>query len=229
MSQVKSRKTCVRHRIYLIDDHVVVREGLRKLLDTEPDLEVKGAASGAEEALRAIPMCLPDLVVVDISLPGLDGLEIIKSLKAQLPSLLVLVLSMHDELLYAERVLRAGARGYVKKSDTAEQLLDAIRRVLAGEIFVSPNILSRMVLSLSKRRKGECAPGDLQRLSNREIEILRLIGQGVGTAEIAQRLGISAKTVETHRGHIRVKLSLKSGPELLRFALAHSSGGGMET
>jgi DNA-binding NarL/FixJ family response regulator len=187
-----ARSTPVRHRIFLIDDHSIMREGLRRLLEAETDLVVGGEASTAKQALAAIAAELPELVLVDIGLPGADGIELIKTLRARFPALLMLVLSMHDEALYAERVLRAGAKGSVMKSSSSEQLLQAV--------------------------------GTLAQLSDRELEIVQLIGQGLSTSEISGRLGISSKTVESHRGNIRAKLSLKSGAELARFSIANASG-----
>lgn len=209
-------------RIFLIDDHSIMREGLRRLLEAERELSVCGEASTAKQALAAIAADQPDLVLIDIALPGADGLELIKTLRARFPMLLMLVLSMHDEALYAERVLRAGAKGYVMKSNSSEQLLEAVRKVLGGEIFVSPALSSQMLQSMVKGRTQ--ALGSLGQLSDRELEIVQLIGQGLSTSEISERLGISSKTVESHRGNIRSKLSLKSGAELVRFSIANAPG-----
>jgi DNA-binding NarL/FixJ family response regulator len=220
--QPGSRSPSVRRRIFLIDDHSIMREGLRRLLEAESDLVVGGEASTAKQALAAIADEQPELVLVDIALPGADGIELIKTLRARFPALLMLVLSMHDEALYAERVLRAGAKGYVMKSSSSEQLLQAVRKVLAGEIFVSPTLSSQMLQSMVKGKSP--ALGSLAQLSDRELEIVQLIGQGLSTSEISVRLGISSKTVESHRGNIRAKLSLKSGAELARFSIANAAG-----
>jgi DNA-binding NarL/FixJ family response regulator len=211
-----------KRRIFLIDDHSIMREGLRRLLEAESELSVCGEASTAKQALGAIADDQPDLVLIDIALPGTDGLELIKTLRARFPSLLMLVLSMHDEALYAERVLRAGAKGYVMKSSSSDQLLEAVRKVIGGEIFVSPTLSSQMLQSMVKGRTQ--ALGSLGQLSDRELEIVQLIGQGLSTSEISERLGISSKTVESHRGNIRAKLSLKSGAELARFSIANAPG-----
>jgi DNA-binding NarL/FixJ family response regulator len=211
-----------RRRVFLIDDHSILREGLRRLLEAEDDLSVCGEASTAKEAIVGITADRPDLVLVDIALPGADGLELIKTLRARFPSLLMLALSMHDEALYAERVLRAGAKGYVMKSSSSEQLLEAARKVLGGEIFVSSTLSTQMLQTMVKGRTPEL--GSLARLSDRELEIVQLIGQGLSTSEISARLGISSKTVESHRGNIRAKLSLKSGAELARFSIANTLG-----
>lgn len=199
-----------------------MRDGLRRLLEAEADLIVGGEAGTAKQALAMIAADQPELVLIDIALPGSDGIELIKTLRVRFPSLLMLVLSMHDEALYAERVLRAGAKGYVMKSSSSEQLMQAVRKVLAGEVYVSPALSSRMLQSMVKG-KSEVL-GALSRLSDRELEIVHLIGQGLSTSEIAARLGISSKTVESHRGNIRSKLSLKSGAELARFSIANAPG-----
>ena len=199
-----------------------MREGLRRLLEAEPDLTVCGDASSAKQALAAIAVDQPDLVLVDITLPGANGVELIKALRARFPVLSMLVLSMHDETLYAERVLRAGAKGYVMKSSSSDLLLNAIRKVLDGELYVSPALSSQMLQSMVTGKTQVL--GRLEQLSDRELEIVQLIGQGLSTSEIASRLGISSKTVESHRGNIRAKLSLKSGAELTRFSLANAPG-----
>lgn len=177
---------------------------------------------GVEEARKAITSLgqeRPDLVIVDISLPGADGIELIKNIRVQYPEMSVIVLSMHDEALYAERALRAGARGYVMKTAPAEHLLTAIRTVLRNEVHLSENLSSHLLKSLVSQKQRPLRA--LEQLSDRELEILRLLGQGYTTREIATSLRISAKTVESHRGNIRGKLKLRSGAELTRFALAH--------
>jgi DNA-binding NarL/FixJ family response regulator len=210
-------------RIFLIEDHAVMRDGLRKLLEEEPDLVVCGEAENARSAFAGLEARLPDLAIIDISLPGTNGLELIKNLKARYPQLRMLVLSMHAEGLYAERVLRAGAHGYVMKHAPARQLLEALRTVLKGEVYLSPALSSRLLLSITRQK--EDGQSVLKQLSDRELEILRLIGEGYTTREISSSLGISAKTVESHRGNIRQKLHLKNGAELTRFALSHREEG----
>jgi len=212
-----------KRRIFLIDDHPVLRDGLRRLLDAESDLEVCGEAESARKAFDSIKATSPALAIIDISLPGVSGIELVKGLKARFPTLQILMLSMHDEVLYAERALRAGAKGYVMKQAPTEHLLAAVRRVLTGEIYVSEALSAQLLGNLVKKKTQ---PGPLlEILSDRELEILHLLGKGFTTADVAKQLGISSKTVESHRGNLRRKLNLKSGSELLRFAIANAEGG----
>lgn len=204
-------------RILLLDDHPLLRKGLSALINQEPDLMVVGEAEDGQQALRALAENRFDLAIVDISLPGVDGIEVLKSLKERFPELPTLVVSMHDESLFAERALRAGARGFVMKQEAVESILTAIRRVLAGQIYVSERIATRM---LKKLVDGDARPSarTLDVLTDRELTIFRLIGQGYGTRQIAEQLHLSAKTVESHRAHIKEKLDLASGTELVRYA-----------
>ncbi len=209
-----------KRQIFLVDDHPVLRDGLRRLLDAEPDLQVCGEAENARKAYEGIKAASPELALVDISLPGPSGIELIKGLKARFPALRLLMLSMHDEVLYAERALRAGAKGYVMKQAPTDQLLTAIRRVLKGEIYLSQSVSGQLLGAFVSQKPS---PGPLlKKLSDREFEIVRLLGNGFTTSEIAQQLGISTKTVETHRGNLRRKLNLRSGSELTRFAMSYS-------
>jgi len=220
MAKLKSAQVESKRRIFLVDDHPVLRDGLKRLLEAEPDLHVCGEAESARKAFDKIDATSPELVIVDISLPGTSGIELIKGLKARFPALRMLVLSMHDEALYAERVLRAGAKGYVMKQAPTEYLLTAVRRVLKDEIYLSQPLSSQLLGSLVSQKSK---PGSiLEKLSDREFEIVRLIGKGFVTSEVARKLSISSKTVESHRGNIRRKLNLRSGSELVRFALAHA-------
>jgi len=216
----KSGPTISKRRIFLVDDHPILRDGLRRLLETESDLQVCGEAESARKAFDRIEATSPELVIVDISLPGPSGIELIKGLKARFPDLRMLVLSMHDESLYAERALRAGAKGYVMKQTPTEYLLTAVRRVLKDEIYLSNSLSSQLLGSLVAQKTK---PGSvLEKLSDREFEIVRLIGKGFTTSEVAKELCISSKTVESHRGNIRRKLNLRSGSELVRFAMAQA-------
>jgi len=209
-----------KRRIFLVDDHPVLRDGLRRLLEAETDLQVCGEAENARKAFDRIEATTPELAIVDISMPGPSGLELIKGLRARFPKLRMLVLSMHDEGLYAERALRAGARGYVMKQAPTEYLLTAVRRVLRDESYVSSPISSQFLGAFISEPNQ---PGPtLKKLSDRELEIVRLIGKGFTTGEVAHELGISSKTVESHRGNIRRKLNLRTGPELVRFAMANA-------
>lgn len=204
-------------KIFLVDDHPLIRKGISKLINAQPDMQVVGEAEDAPRALKGISIHEPDLVVVDISLPGNNGIELIKNLKALFRNLPVLVLSMHNESVYAQRSLRAGARGYIMKDEVADKVVLAIRRVLSGEIYVSDRIGTEMLNQLAK---GEPPKNrfPVDSLSDRELEVVQLIGEGLSTREIAGKLNVSIKTIESHRTHIKEKLSLKSGPELVEFA-----------
>jgi DNA-binding NarL/FixJ family response regulator len=223
LAQPKSRVASVpdkeTKRIFLIEDHTLVREGIKRMLTDEGDFLICGEADSARGVMALIAKANPDLVILDISLPGTDGLELIKDLKAQRGDLRMLALSMHDEELYAERVLRAGAHGYIMKQSTHQQLLLAVRTILRGEIYLSPTLSTRLLQSIVAN-KGHIR-NELEKLSDRELEILRLIGNGFTTREVAKSLHISAKTVESHRGNMRQKLKLATGAELIRFAISH--------
>ncbi|HVV70868.1 MAG TPA: response regulator transcription factor [Verrucomicrobiae bacterium] len=191
---------------------------MAQLIGQQDDLAVCGEAGDAAQALTAVAALQPDLVLADVTLPGKHGLELIKDLKALYPTLPVLVVSMHDESLYAERALRAGARGYLMKNEGGDRLIEAVRQVLAGKIFVSPSMSAKILDSFSGRgRRAERY--DLSSLTDREFEVFHFIGQGLTTSEIGGQLHMSGKTVETHRLHIREKLGLKTGPELLKYAV----------
>ena len=205
-----------RKQIFIVDDHPVFREGLVVLVKREADLAVCGEADNAPQALTAIGRLKPDLVLADIGLPGKSGLELIKDLRAVLPETAVLVISMHDETLYAERVLRAGGRGYIMKQEGPEKMLQAIRQVLGGQIFLSGKMSIRILDAFSGRRPQTGSA--IARLTDREFEILQLIGRGKDSHAIAEQLHLSVKTVDAHRGHIKEKLELKSGTELICYA-----------
>jgi DNA-binding NarL/FixJ family response regulator len=199
----------------------MVRERLAQMINHEADLAVCGEAVDGPAALEGINSVRPDLVVTDISLKESHGLELIKDLKALHPSMPILVLSMHDESLYAERVLRAGAKGYITKQEATTKVLVAIRTVLAGQVYVSPQIISRL---LNRAAGGGPAPGakPLESLADRELEVFQLLGRGMSTREISQELKIGAKTVETYRARIKEKLNIETGPELIREAIRWS-------
>ncbi|MBP7141735.1 MAG: response regulator transcription factor [Opitutaceae bacterium] len=214
-----------RRRILLVDDHPFMRAGLAQLIDRQPDLAVCGEAGNPAEALRALPALKPDLVLTDLTMPGRGGLEFIKDMLAAAPSLAVLVVSMHDEIVYAERALRAGARGYVMKEAGGDKLLAAIRQVLDGEVHVSPRITARILDALSGTRpRGSTSP--IQKLTDREFEIFQLIGHGKSTREIAAQLHLSSKTIDVHRSHIKEKLGLKDVTSLVRHAVRWVESGG---
>ncbi|MEW6155875.1 MAG: response regulator transcription factor [Verrucomicrobiota bacterium] len=204
-------------KILVVDDHPIMRQGLAQLIEAEPDLAVCGQAENAFAALEAIGVLHPDLVLADISLPGKSGLELIKDIQAMYPGLTVLVISMHDEAIYAERVLRAGGRGYIMKQEGGKKLMQAIRQVLNGQIYVSEKISSK-ILEIFSGRRGESA-SPIEKLTDREFEVFQLIGQGNETRAIAEKLHLSVKTVEVHRANIKEKLQIKSATELIRYAV----------
>ncbi len=207
-----------KHRIVIVDDHPIVRQGLAQLIDQEDDLHICGQAEDAHEAMQAIRELNPDLVIVDISLRTTSGIDLIKDIKTQFPALPVLTLSMHDEALYAERALRAGARGYIMKQEAPEEVVAAIRRVLAGTTYVSQGMAAKMVNKIVAG-PGEEGASPVDRLSDRELEVFRLIGEGYGTREMAEKLYLSVKTIETYRAHIKEKLNLQDANQLLRAAI----------
>ncbi len=212
-------------RILIVDDHPMMRQGLAQLVGAEPDLIVCGEVDSAESAIDAVGKSKPDLVLADISLPGKNGLELIKDFQAVQPGLPVLVISMHDESLYAERVLRAGGRGYIMKQEGGRKLMLALRQVLAGKIYVSEKISADILENFSGHRAGtESSP--VEKLTDREFEVFQHLGQGRGTRDIAEKLHLSVKTVEVHRANIKAKLKLKSAPELIRFAVRWSESSG---
>jgi len=226
MSQKMQGRTDPRSKrtVLIVDDHPIVRQGLAQLINQEKDLEVCGQAEDAHEAMQAIRQLQPDMVIVDISLKDTSGMELIKDLKIQYPDLPVLTLSMHDEAVYGERALRAGARGYVMKQEATGKVVTAIRRVLSGEVYVSEGMAAKMVSKLvggGTRTAG--APADT--LSDRELEVFRMIGEGFGTREMAEKLHLSIKTVETYRAHIKDKLGLQDANELLRTAIQWVNAG----
>jgi DNA-binding NarL/FixJ family response regulator len=207
-----------KHRIFLVDDHPVTRDGLARILNFERDLEVCGGAGTAARAVAEIERVKPELAIVDVSLTtGASGLELIKDLAARQPGLRMLALSTHDETLYAERALRAGARGYVMKQEPTRRVLEAIRKILDGGIFLSEAMNDRMLRKIARPNAVPSA-SEIEQLSDRELEVFRLLGRGRGTRQIAAELHLSVSTVESHRAHIKDKLHLASAPDLLRHA-----------
>lgn len=216
----KSRRGAarVRQQVLVVDDHPIVLLGLRRLIDQQKDLIVCGETESADEAEAAIRKLGPDLVIIDISLKQGDGMELVRQVRAHHPKLPILVLSMHDETIYAERVLAAGANGYVMKQAAPEEFLAALRRVLAGEIHVSELVGSTMIRKLAAGGRYVAAD-PVERLSNRELQILNMIGSGHSTREAAAALSLSMKTIESHRMRIKRKLNLASGSQLLQYAV----------
>lgn len=207
-----------RKQILVVDDHPIVREGLRRLIDQQTDLAVCGEAESLHEAEAAIRKLKPDLVIIDISLKHGDGIELVKDARAKNPQLPILVLSMHDEVIYAERVLSAGANGYIMKQAESDELLLALRRVLGGGIYVSEAIGNSMIRSLASGGR-HVSSNPIERLSNRELQILQLIGSGRSTRQAAEALSLSMKTVESHRERIKHKLHLATGSQLVQYAV----------
>jgi DNA-binding NarL/FixJ family response regulator len=202
----------------VLDDHPVFRQGLGALIRSDERYEVFAEVGTPEEALEALEQGVPDIALVDISLLGHNGLDLVKTLKAAHPEMLILIISMHDEVVYAERALKAGARGYVMKQEAASVVLDAIKTVLSGKIYVSAAMRDRLLETMFNRRESVEADS-VERLSDRELEVLDLIGQGYGAAETARALNLSVKTVNAYRDHIKDKLHLDGAGELRRFAV----------
>lgn len=204
-------------RIMIVDDHVIVRQGIAQLVNREPDLDVCCEAGDAESALSVLRSQPVDLAIVDISLPGTSGIELVKLIHQDKPDLPVLMMSMHDESLYSDRAFRAGARGYVMKQEATEKLLMAIRKILNGGVYVSDRMQTVMVQRFLSSGMDQQV-SFIDNLTDREFEILRMIGQGMSVSEIAAKLGRSVKTIEAHRANLREKLGLKRAAELARFA-----------
>ncbi len=206
-----------KNKIVIVDDHPMFREGIAQFINRERDLEVAGEASSADEAMTLLENAEPDLMVVDITLKSSNGLDLIKNLKSRYENLKVLVISMHDETLYAERALRAGARGYIMKQEVAQNIMTAIRRILDGKVYLSEAMMEKM---LEKKIQG--VPSEksaVSLLSDRELEVFQFIGEGVPTSDIAKNLHLSVKTIETYRANIKTKLNLKNNTELVRHAI----------
>jgi len=219
----QSNGTTRKNRVFLVDDHPIVRQGLTLLINREADMSVCGEAEDAHTAIQAVSTVKPDILIVDISLNGPDGLDLLKDLRMRYPDLPVLILSMHDEGIYAERALRAGAQGYIMKQEAAEKVLVALRRILSKEIYVSERIANRMLQRYIGSR-GAGRPASVADLTDRELEVFRLIGEGHSTRRIAEELHISVKTVESYQAHIKEKLSLRSARELVQHAIQWSVG-----
>ncbi len=219
-----SAKAPRKNRVLIIDDHVMVREGVAEIIEHAEDLCVCGTASTANEGLELLDKLKPDLVLVDITLPGKNGIEFIKDARAMHPELRILVMSMHDESLYADRVLRAGGRGYIRKQEGGDKLIEAMRRVLGGDIAVSEKITGRLLEKFSGRKTMD---SPLEGLSDRELEVFQLIGQGKTMKQIADELHLSPKTIEVHRSRIREKLHVTSAAELVAYAARWSETQGV--
>jgi len=209
--------------ILLVDDHPLIRRGVMDLINSEPDLEICGEAATMQEAMAEAAKQKPKLAIVDVSLDGNNGIELMKNMVSRWPSMPLLAYSMHDESIYAERALRAGAKGYVMKQAPPETLLAAIRQVVRGKIFLSDEISDRLLGKLvGATNIAAAVASPIDKLSDRELEVLQLLGKGMGTAQIAEKLCLSVKTIETYREHLKQKLNLASGQELLRYAIEWS-------
>jgi DNA-binding NarL/FixJ family response regulator len=204
--------------VFVVDDHPLLRQGLALMINREPDLTVCGEAEEAQTAMKAIAAKKPDILIADISLNGPDGLDLLKTVRSSYPDLPVLVLSMHDESIYAERALRARANGYIMKQEATEKVLIAVRRILSGDIYLSDRMANKL---LHQYITGSAVnlKSRLSTLSDRELEVFRLIGEARTTRQIAEKLHLSIKTVETYQAHIKDKLSLRSGRELVQHAI----------
>jgi DNA-binding NarL/FixJ family response regulator len=217
MTARKTPAAAAPKRLLIVDDHPMMREGLAQLINHVGGLTVCGEAGTGREGLDLAAKLKPDLVLADISLPDTNGLEVVKNIRAMFPAMPVLVISMHDESMYAERVLRAGGRGYIMKQEGGKKLLEAIQRVLSGQVYVSEKMSATLLGALSGQSGQGKTP--IAQLSDREFEVLQLMGQGKGTRAIAAQLGLSIKTVETHRASIKTKLKLTTATELVHFAV----------
>lgn len=218
MTRKQANTAKQKSRIFIVDDHPIVRKGLAQLINQEDDLVICGEAENAETALELLKKVKPDLAIVDISLRGIDGIELTKLIRARFDSIPVLVVSMHDESLFAERALRVGARGYIMKQEAIEKMMEAIRKVLRGELYVSERVSANIVKRfVDGKAEGLSSLEEL--LSDRELEVFQLIGQGFGTRQIADQLHVSVKTVESYRANIKEKLNLKNATELIKHAV----------
>ena len=214
---IRQDKNRIRSRVFIVDDHPIVRQGLKLLIDQEPDLMVCGDAENADAVLPAIRALKPAIAVIDLSLGHDSGIELIKTIRLQHPDLPLLVLSMHDESLYAERALRAGARGYIMKQEAPEKVIIAIKQVLQGDIYLSDAMKAKMLNKIIDSREKKSSPIEL--LSDRELQVFKLLGSGLSTRQISDQLHVSIKTVEAYRANIKEKLNLKSSAELVQHAI----------
>ncbi len=227
MTQLKQQpKTGVKvTRILIADDHPIVRQGLSELINRQDDMEICALAADGYDAMQMIKTDHPDMAVIDIMLRDISGIELIKDIKTQYPDVIILALSMHDESLYAERALRAGARGYVMKGQATEEVLTAIRKVRNGDLYISEQLASKMMRKLVGGGQ-EAGLSPVERLSDRELEVFLKLGHGQSTREIADQLHLSVKTIETYRAHIKEKLNLANSSELLQYAIQWVSSQG---
>lgn len=219
MSPAKSLPSRKRkHTVFLVDDHPLIRDGLTRLINHQNNLQICGEAESVHDALKGILAKKPDVVMLDITLDSSSGMDLIKDMKRRCSKSRILVLSMHDEALYAERAIRAGAKGYIMKQEASKDVLKAIHRILAGEIYLSAKMSAKMLHKVAEGKVDEKAMPEGS-LSDRELQVFQLIGQGFGTRAIAEQLCISVKTVESYRAHIKVKMNLSNAHELTQHAV----------
>ena len=211
-------KLAAKFRVLLVDDHPITRQGVSALINQERNLEVAGEADTAPRAIELVTKLMPDIAIIDISLNSTSGIEMIKNNRVPAPKLPILVMSMHDEGLFAERALRAGAQGYIMKQEASEKILTAIHRVLAGEIYLSEVMKEKMLHRVVSHKKEETGFA-IEQLSDRELEVFQLIGNGYSTRQIAERLNLSVKTIDSYREHLKLKLLLENGADLVRYAI----------
>tara|TARA_R110002096_G_scaffold4501_17_gene21163 strand:- start:13767 stop:14429 length:663 start_codon:yes stop_codon:yes gene_type:complete len=214
-------------RVFLVDDHRITREGMKYLLETEPDVDVVGSAGSVQEALEMVSEVHPDLVISDLSMKGRNGLELIKDLKSLHPGVKVIIVSMHDEMLYGERVLRAGGWGYIMKEDAADHLIDAIRKVSEGKNYLSAELSDHLLRRFGAGSAGENGESSLMKLTDREMEVFELTGQGKEVPQIASWLQIADRTVEAHRTNARKKLGLPDANAFFRYAVRWVESGNL--
>ncbi len=222
-SNGSSREEAGKKKIVVLDDHPLVCKGLEELLSTTDDLKIVAMFGTVSEVLKKLEETVPDLLLLDLSLPGISGFDFLKDVRIRFPDLLVVVLSMYEEAIYAERVLRQGAKGYVMKQESGETVIEAIRCVLAGGIYASPRVMSRILMKLSSSGHSPEVRTGHELLCDRELQVYILIGEGLSTRDIAEKLGMSTKTVQTHREHIKAKLGLKNASELSYSAVLWST------
>lgn len=213
MRSFQGETAVVKHRVLIVDDHPIVRQGMKLMIDAEPDLAVCGEAQSEQEARSRVRALVPDAVVVDLSLDQGDGINVVRDICAHFPDIRVLVLSMHDEAVYAERLLSEGASGYIMKQAATDQLVNALRMVLRGDTYLSQTVRERM------SQAGTHAEEPRSRLSARELQVIDLVGRGVSSRDIASRLSLSVKTIESHRAAIKRKLGLMTNAQLVQYAI----------
>ncbi|MBI3552580.1 MAG: response regulator transcription factor [Elusimicrobia bacterium] len=219
----KGKGSSAKSKVYIVDDHAIVRQGLAQYIAQQKDFSVCGQADGGRGALEQLASCRPDAIIVDLNLKDMSGLDLIRELHARRPELAILVLSMHEESLYAERSLRAGAKGYLMKSEAVEKVGEALQQVLAGQVYAGHGLTAKLLKRLTApAARPETSP--MERLSDRKLEVFQLLGQGLTTRLIAERLGRSIKTIETYRENIKRKLDLKNAVELVYHAVQWSGG-----